>query len=731
MPFSILGRVVLTIYSLSPPNPGQAIARMPVSSNTNVIRSVLILCLLLAPLVAEAYIGPGAGISFLQGLWVALVGLVLSILAIILLPIKLLWRTFGAAKFVLLFAGLGALLWFVSGHETRAVPGRVDARVIVLGFDGLDPGLAERWMNEGLMPNFARLAETGSYQALATTTPAQSPVAWSSFATGTGPGEHGIFDFLRRSTDAYSPDFSISETAPTRYTVDILGLEIPADGGEVSNRRIGEVFWMTAEKAGRNATVLRVPVTYPPDPIHRMLSGMGVPDLLGTQGTYSIFTTERLANSDNRRIRRVIPDEKGRVETALAGPDDPLGRGAALEQLFSIEPAPRGVEITINGDSFGLEEGQWSEWVRVKFDILGPMRTSGMVRFLLLQSYPLLKLYVSPINIDPYDPAVAISSPPEFAAELADEIGLFHTLGMPEETWSLNDGQISDADYLSMIRATLAEREAMWYDALDAHNTELNVAVFVQTDRVSHMFYRGMDEGHALYGESSDEVRGAIEWVYREADRILGETLERMSDDDSLIVLSDHGFAPFRKSVHLNRWLADAGYLVLKPGEHGTDSLFDGVDWSKTKAFALGLNGLFVNQQGREPQGIVRVEETAALKAEIAARLLDAVDPVGGHALVRQVFDRDAIYTGLANADAPDLVIGYARNYRASWQTSLGGTPPALVEINQEKWSGDHCIDPSLVPGVLFTSFPLTNAVNNIQDVSGLILQRLETQNGG
>ncbi len=704
---------------------------MPVFFNTNVIRSVLASCLLLAPLVAEAYIGPGAGISFLQGLWVALVGLVLSIVAIILLPIKLLWRTFGAAKFVLLLAGLGALLWFVSGQEPRAIPDRVSARVIVLGFDGLDPELAEQWMNEGLMPNFARLAETGSYQALGTTTPPQSPVAWSSFATGTDPGEHGIFDFLRRSTDAYSPDFSISETAPTNYSVDIFGMKIPGDGGEVSNRRIGEPFWMTAENAGRNASVLRVPVTYPPDPIHRMLSGMGVPDLLGTQGTYSIFTSERQADSDNRRIQRVIPDEQGRIETALAGPDDPLARGKPLQQRFSIEPAPRGVQININGDSFGLEEGQWSDWVGVEFDILGPMRTTGMVRFLLLQSYPVLKLYVSPINIDPTDPAVVISSPPELAAELADEIGLFHTLGMPEETWSLNDGQISDADYLSMIRTTLAEREAMWYETLDAHNTELNVAVFVQTDRVSHMFYRGMDEGHALYKESSDETRGAVQWIYREADRILGQTLERMSDDDQLIVLSDHGFAPFRKAVHLNRWLADAGYLAFKPGERGTDSLFEGVDWSKTSAFALGLNGLFVNQQGREPQGIVSVEDTAALKAEITMRLLEAVDPESGDSLVRQVFDRDDVYPGLANADAPDLVIGYEKNYRASWQTTLGGTPPVLVEVNRQKWSGDHCIDPSLVPGVLFTSFPLSSEVNNIQDVPRLILQLLETQTGG
>ena len=701
---------------------------MPSSRVTNFTRPCLALVLAVVPVVAEAYIGPGAGISFLQGLWVALVGLVLSILAVVLLPIKLLLRTIGAAKFALVLAGLVALVWFASEYRPRAIPDEVSRRVIVLGFDGMDPELTERWMAAGLLPNFSKLARNGSYQSLATTTPPQSPVAWSSFATGMGPGEHGIFDFLRRATDAYVPDFSISETEPTKHTVDIFGLRIPADGGEVTNRRIGEPFWMTAEKTGLNAAVLRVPVTYPPDPIYQMLSGMGVPDLLGSQGTYSIFTTERLVDTDNRRIQRVIPNEKGLIETALSGPSDPLSRGKTLQQPFSIEPAPRGVQIDINGTRFGLQEGQWSDWVTVNFDILGPMRTAGMVRFLLLQSYPLLKLYVSPIHIDPYDPAVPISSPANFAAELADDIGLFHTLGMPEETWSLNDGQISDADYLSMIRTTLAEREAMWYRALDAQNTELTVAVFVQTDRVSHMFYRGIDEEHPLYEESGDEARGAIQWVYQEADRILGETLARMSDDDQLIVLSDHGFAPFRKSIHLNRWLADAGYLVFEPGEQGTDSLFSGVDWSKTRAFALGLNGIFVNQAGREPQGIVSVADTAILKADIAAQLQVALDPDTGDSLVRRVFDRDDVYPGLANADAPDLVIGYEKNYRASWQTTLGGTPAKLVDSNDEKWSGDHCIDPSLVPGVLFTSFPLSAEVDNIQNVPNLILRLLDAR---
>ncbi len=699
---------------------------MPSLSHTHIIRLVLALQLALLPVVADAYIGPGAGISFLQGLWVALAGLVLSVVAIVLLPVRLLIRNFGGIKTALLLLGLVAFAGFTLEYRPRSVPERVSGRTIVLGFDGLDPQLTERWMQQGLLPNFSRLAASGAYQALATTTPAQSPVAWSSFATGTGPGEHGIFDFLRRATDTYLPDFSISETQPSEYTVDLFGLKIPADGGEVSNRRIGEPFWMAAEKNGHNAVVLRVPVSYPPDPIYHMLSGMGVPDLLGSQGTYSIFTTERLSSTDNRRIRRVLPDQTGLVETVLGGPEHPWSTGTQLEQPFSIQPAPRGVQININDQSFALEEGQWSDWTAVHFRLLGPLRTSGMVRFLLLQSYPLLKLYVSPIHIDPYDPAVAISSPPEFAAELADEIGMYHTLGMPEETWSLNEGQISDEDYLAVIRTTLAEREAMWYAALDAHNTELAVAVFVQTDRVSHMFYRGLDTEHPLHEQSGEQARGAIQWIYQEADRILGETLKRMSAEDQLIVLSDHGFAPFRKAVHLNRWLADAGYLVFKPGEPGEDTLFSGVDWGRSKAYALGLNGIFINQQGREPEGSVSVAETQALKANIARQLVELTDPETRDSLVRQVFDREDIYPGPAAADAPDLVIGYEKNYRASWQTTLGGAPQKLVETNHEKWSGDHCIDPSLVPGVLFTSFPLSSEVNSIRDVSALILQRLE-----
>ncbi len=688
---------------------------------------LLVLWLLSLSIPAEAYIGPGAGVSFLQGLWVTLVSIVMSLYAAIRLPIRLLIRRFGKLRALLLLAGVGALAWFALVRAPTVTYEAVDGRVIVLGFDGMDPVLAQRWMDAGLMPNFSRLAASGSFGKLATTNPAQSPVAWSSFATGTNPGAHGIFDFLRRSRDNYEPDFAISETRPTQYTVDLAGLRIPADGGEVVNRRIGEPFWVTAEKRGLRASVLRVPVTYPPDNVFQMLSGMGVPDLVGSQGTYTIFTTGR-AEPGNARIRRVVPGQDGVVQAELAGPPDPLGRDRVLVQAFSIAPAPRGVDIRINGRTTSLQAGQWSDWVPVRFGFAGPLHVPGMVRLLLLESYPALRLYVSPVQVDPRDPALPISSPPGFAAELAGDIGLYHTLGMPEETWSLNDGQITDEAYLDMVRTTFAEREAMWYRALEARSAELVVGVFVQTDRVSHMFYRGIDEQHPLHAGAGESARGAVQWIYQEADRVLGETLERMDSADRLIVLSDHGFAPFRKVVHLNRWLADEGYLVLEPGREEGDVLFEGVDWSRTRAYALGLNGLYVNQEGREPQGSVEVSATRALKAELSDRLGAALDPATGEPFVAGVFDRDAIYEGLATAESPDLVVGYAKDYRASWQTTLGGTPRGLVEDNLEKWSGDHCIDPSLVPGVLFTSFPLAADVRDMKDVPGLVLDLLEAR---
>jgi predicted AlkP superfamily phosphohydrolase/phosphomutase len=596
-------------------------------------------------------------------------------------------------------------------------------RVIVLGFDGFDPELTEQWMADGTLPNFARLAREGHYQTLPTTNPAQSPVAWSSFATGLDPGEHGIFDFLRRNPENYAPEYSISYVEEPEAVLRAFGYQIPLDGGAARNRRVGTPFWIGAEREGYSSSVLRVPVTYPAEPISRMLSGMGVPDLLGTQGTFTLYTTEEVEEESTGGRLMTVEAEGDRIETTFEGPMHPLyQQPVPLEIPLTMERAgPDRVRITFDAQQLELGSQSWSDWVPVEFGFASIFGVKGLVRLYLIEPFPAPKLYVSPIQLDPRAPVGPISMPPDYAAKLAERIGLYHTIGMPEETWSLNEEQISDQAYLEMVETILAEREAMLFDTLERKDSRLVVAVFVQPDRVSHMFWRGIDPQHPLYGQTDEIARSAIKWIYSESDRILGRVLDSMQPEDRLIVLSDHGFDTFRRAVHLNRWLADEGYLTLKPGQPTSDSLFANVDWPRTKAFALGLNGIFLNLRGREALGIVREEDAAALKQEIASKLEGFRDPAIGAPVVVRVYDRDKLYHGQRAFDAPDLVIGYGRGYRASWQTALGGVPEALVEDNTSKWSGDHCIEPSLVPGVLFTSFRPGRQVASIGEVPTLI----------
>jgi len=633
---------------------------------------------------------------------------------------------FGPGNGVPFLALLVSIIFTVLLAACDASQPKVEKRLIILGFDGMDPEFARRWMEDGSLPNFAALAQRGEFRSLGTSNPPQSPVAWSDFATGMSPGEHGIYDFLRRDPETYQPAFSISQSIPPEYVLDIFGYSLPLDSGEIINRRLGEPFWSRVETEGGRSTVLRVPVTFPPDPIHRMLSGMGVPDLLGTQGTYTMFSTHPLssASTGSTRTVRVRPNREGHIETSLQGPANPLEPEAGgMKTAMVIDPSGEGARIQLGNAVTELKEGEWSDWITVEFDYFGPASISGIVRLLLVSSYPRLELYVSPIQIDPRAPVVPLSSPPDYAAALAERFGLYHTIGMPEETWSLNEGHISDHAWLDMVKTTLNEREKMFFDALDRKDSDVVTGVFVHTDRVSHMFYRGIDPQHPLYAEAGPEAREAIHWIYMEADRILGETMERMGPNDRLMIVSDHGFAPFRRAVHLNRWLVENGYLQLKAGRSESGPGFVGVDWDGTRAYALGLNSLYINRQGRESGGIVGDAEAPALKAQIILGLESLMDPKNEERAVLEVYDGGEIYPANGNGDAPDLVVGYAPGYRASWQTTLGATPTDLMEDNARRWSGDHCMAPGAVPGVLFTSFPLDPSIDSIREVARYVFE--------
>lgn len=616
---------------------------------------------------------------------------------------------------------LATLLCACDKSEPSRPPAR--QRTVIVGFDGMDPALTERWMDEGRLPNFSALRARGHYQRLATSNPPQSPVAWASFATGTDPGRHGIFDFLRRKPGTYEPDFSIAELVAPE-PVELLGLKLSLGEPQLHNRRLGKPLWTSAEERGGRASVFRVPVTYPPDPVHHMIAGMGVPDLLGTQGTYVLVATRPMANADNGgRVLTVPIAEDGTLTTQLDGPANPWSSaGKPLQLPLRLAPDPQGVRLTLGETTTTLRVGEWSGWLKLRYSagLLGSVK--GMTRAHLTEGFPRPLLYLAPLQADPADPALPIASPPEFAAELRERIGDYHTLGMPEETWALNQGHLGEQAWLDLVATTLREGEAMLYDALDRRDSELVVEVFVQVDRVSHMFWRGLDPAHPLHARSTPLARESIANAYREADRVLGEVVKRLGPEDRLIVLSDHGFAAYRRSVHLNRWLVEQGYMTLKPGADPSATLFAAVDWSRTRAYALGLNGLFLNRRGREPSGIVEAGEAEALQAELSERLLGLRDPADQGVVVSAISRTEAIYSREQSAEAPDLLVGYAPGYRASWQTSLGAVPAALLEDNLQLWSGDHCIAPEAVPGVLFTSFATPRPVHGIADLAGLLI---------
>ncbi|MFK8010923.1 MAG: alkaline phosphatase family protein [Marinicellaceae bacterium] len=600
------------------------------------------------------------------------------------------------------------------------------SKTVIIGFDGMDPNLAQQWMDSGDLPHFKKLAETGHFQSLATSNPAQSPVAWSSFATGLNPGEHGVFDFIHRDPHTFDPVYSISGFKQPE-TLDVFGWDVPMSGPSIYNKRLGKPFWLTAEQYGNKSSVLRVPVTYPPDNISSMLSGMGVPDLLGTQGTYTFYATKYINKGEKGGNIVRVKVKNNRIETTLGGPPNPFSGSLLSMPLIMEKSESNSMKITLDGNTIDLKEGDWSQWIPIDFSYAGVFSLSGMVRFHLIESFPRVKLYVSPVNINPESSELPIAYPPEFAKNLSDDIGLFHTLGMPEETWSLNDQLLDSEAFLEMIKTVLAEREKMFFRQLADDSIELLIEVFVQTDRVSHMFWRGHDPNHPVYKDTNELERNAIKWIYKEADRILGKTIDQLKSDDKLIVLSDHGFAPYNKHVNLNRWLYDNGFLSLKSNDSESFSLKD-VNWDETQAYAMGLNGIYLNIKDREKFGSVSADKVKQIEQEIISKLSNLMDTENGEAVISRVFQRSEIYSGDQSANSPDLMVGYHRGYRASWQTVLGEAPKELMTPNTDMWSGDHCIDPELVPGVLFTNFKMDqDNINGIKNVGKLALSTLES----
>ena len=627
---------------------------------------------------------------------------------------------------------LGVLLVVALSSATCGRSASAGRRVIVLGFDGMDYELTRRFMAEGKLPNLQRLAESGGFSPLTTSIPPQSPVAWSEFITGMDAGGHGIYDFMHRDTITMVPYLSTSRSSDPSRTIKLGRWQLPLSGGTVELLRHGTPFWEVLEENSIPTTVMRMPANFPPSgTASRELSGMGTPDLLGTYGTFSFFTTvpERITEDVSGGVvyRAELVDNV--LAATLVGPPNPfLIKGDSVTADFKVyADATRPVaKIVIDDQEIILQEGEWSEWVTVDFTLLPYVQSlRGIVRFYLMQVHPEFELYVTPINIDPLNPAMPISTPSGFAAELARGTGRFYSQGMPEETSALSSGVFNDEDFLRQATLVAEENRRQYRHVLEHFDDGFLFYYFGNLDLVSHMMWRTMDSTHPAHDPVADApYRNVIEELYVEADEIVGETLQSMDDDATLIVMSDHGFASWTRAFNLNSWLRANGYIAFKnrSDQVGT-GFFENVDWSRTQAYAIGFNSVYINVRGRERVGSVPRQQRRLVLDEIARNLVRFVDPKTGKRAITKVYRRDEVYQDRGHLDiGPDLIVGFARGVRGSDESALGTITREIITDNTGKWSGDHLMDHEAVPGVLFTNRPLQRAASSLKELGAAVL---------
>ena len=681
------------------------------------VLAVLALVSLAGPL--HAYVGPGAGFALLSSFLVLFVTLLVAMLSVLLWPLRMLWR-------------------LVTRKKTEKPWIR---RVVVVGLDGQDPELTDRLLEEGELPNFARLAEEGCYHRIRTTYPAVSPVAWSSFSTGTHPGKHNIFDFLSRDRQTYLPVLSSAEIGEVEKFLKIGKWKIPLAKPDLRLLRRSKPFWSILGEHRIWSTVLRVPITFPPDRFYGAeLSAMSVPDLLGTQGTFLLFTTRESGEEFQEGGERIVIDPEvghpGRFETVLPGPENTfVEENPPLEIPMTLTVA-RGAEqgrVFLDGEGHELILGELTDWIELSYKAAPGIKVRGLCRMMLTEAGDHVSLYVTPIAIDPEKPAMPISHPKYYSTYLAKKVGPYSTLGLAEDTWALNEEVTDDGTFLQQTYDIDRERQEMFFAALDKLRRGSLVCVFDATDRIQHMFWRYTEEGHpAARGHEDAPHRDAIRELYRHNDRLLGRVMEEIEDDDLLVVVSDHGFTSFRRGINLNAWLLREGYLTLKEGADGSSQWLQDVDWSRTRAYALGLCGMYLNVEGREAHGIVKPgEEAAALRSELVERISGLRDEEEGTVGINELYDTHEIYDGPYQGNAPDFVVGFNHGYRTSWDCATGVVAGPVFQDNTKAWSGDHGVDPEIVPGVFFANHPIDVEDPSLVDLAPSILRLFGIQPPG
>ncbi len=626
---------------------------------------------------------------------------------------------------LLLFPAAAGWLDFVreTGERRYAFrdPGR---RVVVLGFDGVDPDILREYLAR--LPAVARLDREGTFTECRTTNPPESPVAWATFVTGCNPGQHGIFDFVRRdpgADDPYRPLNGMVDGRPAQFGP--LGLPIRPPAAR--NLRGGEGFWEPVARQGYRVCVLRMPLTFPPEPARGgvVLCGLGVPDARGTQGSYTLFKAGPNASDQSTifggRHVKIYP-RQGVATAKLEGPPDPRAQARRLFVPVRITFSGNHATVSVDGaTAVPLTPDLYSGWVPVRFTAGPFVRLHGMVRFLLLATGEEAAVYASPIQLAPHSPPLPISSPASFAARMAERLGPMKTSGWPEDTFAANERVLSDAQAFLDIQDTYRSHERLLLDRLDHSGASLVTMIFTAQDRVSHLFFRYRDTTHPAHDEeeiAAFEDQTGIEDPIFESYRWMDETLaavqSRLEPQDILLVVSDHGFHSWRHGVNINTWLEKEGYLTLAdPAARRRNRTLEQffrkrsetahIDWKKTRAYALGLGQIYVNIKGREGSGIVEPADRDALCDEISLKLLSLRGP-GGKSVFTRVFRAENIWKGERIDAAPDLQCAFAEGFRVSWQTSLLGVPREIFVVNDFPWSGDHCSNDAAQTAGIFLS---------------------------
>ena len=674
------------------------------NNKINIKIYLILLVIFFCAFPLHAYVGPGAGFAFISSFLVLFITFFLALFTFIAWPFRFLIK--------------------VLKRQKAYKKSRID-RMVIVGLDGIEPTLIEKYMAEGKLPNMSKLKDQGSYAHLDTTTPAISPVAWSSFMTGCHPNKHNIFDFLSRNVKNYLPDLSSAKIGTPKRFLPLGKYKIPLSKPEIKGLRKSIPFWKILGDEGIFSTILRIPITFPPEKFKgHLISGMCAPDLKGSQGTFSFYTTDS-AKTQKHEGGMIIPVKRNSntIETYISGPVNSLlkkEKELSLPMTIFVDKNNNNIRIKVSGEKIDLKPGIFSDWIRIKFRPGLGMKIRAICRFYISQTDPHFEMYLTPLNIDPEKPALPISHPYIYSVYLGKLIGSYTTLGEADDTWALNEEILSEDAFIKLCYDNHKESEDMLFNAMDKTKKGVVACWFQITDSIQHMFFRYLDKNHpALKTGQTKKSAQVIENLYTDMDDLVGRVMKQMNENSLLVVMSDHGFKNFSRGFNLNSWLYLNGYLHLKDGKKESDEWFKDVDWSKTKAYGLGLGGIYINLKGREAQGIVSPgEELKTLKQELSARLSGLKDDKMGKVAINKLYDRDEIPPGPYKDNCPDFIVGYNIDYRVSWDSVTGKVNTTIFENNTKAWSGDHCIDPCIVPGILFSSKKINTKTPSIVDIA-------------